>query len=337
MCACLQVTTLDRVRTENGWLREQLEGLRQELAVEIQINQYRAREKSQIEARLAASEAEIADAQKIAVNNLSVAKRREGLVHKVQDEGIRRKRLVQRLVLRLFDRDLGGAKGNAIADWTLFMAGIGHYFSQWRQLASLPNNAQEGQGRLESKSPEMEEIESDKDLASGEEGVGSSQRRPDTQASIERRLRRLSQQEKFLLRRLARSPEGKGRVERGGPRSNHVSPIAVHRFRVASEPAAPAEEASSAEMDIARKVLVETTTASAMRKEIRKTILGREEARQKLTASELHFLNVATDEICKRKRLQQLLEEERAKHIQQYNTLLHHITAARELANDLSI
>ena len=73
MCACLQVTTLDRVRTENGWLREQLEGLRQELAVEIQINQYRAREKSQIEARLAASEAEIADAQKIAATYRAMA------------------------------------------------------------------------------------------------------------------------------------------------------------------------------------------------------------------------------------------------------------------------
>ena len=146
MCACLQVTTLDRVRTENGWLREQLEGLRQELAVEIQINQYRAREKSQIEARLAASEAEIADAQKIAVNNLSVAKRREGLVHKVQDEGIRRKRLVQRLVLRLFDRDLGGAKGYAIADWTLFMAGIGHYFpngANWLHCRTTPRRARD--------------------------------------------------------------------------------------------------------------------------------------------------------------------------------------------------
>ena len=335
MCVCLQVTTLDRVQTENGWLREQLQGLRQELAVEIQINQYRAREKKQIEAKLAASEAEIADAQKIAVNNLSVAKRREGLVHKVQDEGVRRKRLVQRLVLRLLDRDLAGAKGHVIADWTLFMAGIGHYFSQWRQLVSLPNNAQEGQAHSESKSPEMEEIETDKDLASGEEDVGSSQRRPDAKASIERKLKRLSQQEKFLLRRLARSPEGKGRVERGGPRSNHVSPIAVHRFRGASEPAAPAEEASCPEMDIAMQVLIETTTASALRKEIRRTILGREEARQKLTASELDLLNVATDEICKRKRLQQLQEEERAKHIQQYNTLLHHIAAARELANDL--
>ncbi len=92
-----KVTTIERVRTENGWLREEVEKLRMQLAAETQMHQYRAhafsQEKQALEAKLAQAEQAAEAALKKVSEGSSRVKRREGMLHKVRHEE-RQRRLV---------------------------------------------------------------------------------------------------------------------------------------------------------------------------------------------------------------------------------------------------
>ena len=85
-----RMTALERVRIENAWLREQFNELRQEIATETKISQYRlqshGKEKEELQKKLAQTEQAVEQARKTAAENLTVAKRREGLVHRIRDE-----------------------------------------------------------------------------------------------------------------------------------------------------------------------------------------------------------------------------------------------------------
>ena len=92
-----KVTTIERVRTENGWLREEVEKLRMQLAAETQMHQYRAhafsQERQALEAKLAQAEQAKEAALKKVSEGSGRVKRREGMLHKVRHEE-RQRRLV---------------------------------------------------------------------------------------------------------------------------------------------------------------------------------------------------------------------------------------------------
>jgi hypothetical protein len=90
-----KVNKIERVRTENGWLREEVEKLRMQLAAETQMHQYRAhaasQEKQALEAKLVQAEQATAAALKKVSEGSGRVKRREGMVHQVRHEEQRRR------------------------------------------------------------------------------------------------------------------------------------------------------------------------------------------------------------------------------------------------------
>ena len=98
-----KVNTIQRVRTENGWLREEIEMLRMQLAAEAQLNQYRIysfnQEKQALENRIAEFDSAAVQAQKHSADARAIAKRREGLVHQVKYEEQRRKQVLRSSML----------------------------------------------------------------------------------------------------------------------------------------------------------------------------------------------------------------------------------------------
>lgn len=105
-----KVNKIERVRTENGWLREEVEKLRMQLAAETQMHQYRAhaanQEKQALEAKLVQAEQATAAALKKVSEGSGRVKRREGMVHQVRHEEQRR-RMVLFCAVRVCVRVIG--------------------------------------------------------------------------------------------------------------------------------------------------------------------------------------------------------------------------------------
>jgi len=318
-----KMSTLERVRMENTWLREELESVRKELASEKHISQYRWRS---YEGKLADSEAKRAEMEaafeQARNGNREMVKRREGLVHRVKDEERSRRIVRERLVRRLFHSDLEGSKNNGMADWILTKGGMGDYFLEWRRSGRHQPDNQTG------------------------EGVGDHEifKARDLGRSFERSLRRLEQQRNFLLRQERRSLSPEQCAERLDRRPSHQESMQL------DQPAARApyrtlqvrgdigkieheQDSGGLQLDVHEHtraghatrgglaaftkafdtnstfVRLEENEAAGLRREI----LGCDEAAADpaLTQREKDLLGTATQEICARKHLERAFDEER--------------------------
>ena len=308
-----KMTTLERVRTENTWLREELECLQKELASEKHISQYRWRsyecKLADSEAKRAATEATFVQAQK---DNKQMIKRREGIVHRVKDEERTRRQVRERLVRRLFHSELQGCKKGSMADWLLTSGGVGDYFSEWRRSS-------------------RKSCQHDADQAGDHSEDGEIFKTREDGRSLKKRLRRLEQQRTFLLRQERRSLSPEHSPDRHRyhassqvgtvPAANPVEESVQHRESLSKK--LEGEDALTAHSRVGQAACTKAFDThstfvnvdfSEEQVGVRKKLLGCDEAMLNpiLTQREKDFLATATREICMRRRLERAFEEERS-------------------------